>query len=307
MHLKILFSLFSLLFTLILQAQDSENKSWCNLECEYTPKDRETSNLVHLRMKNDSIRSLVNSQETIKFPIRIGVVQSDTNSISLSEIEVREVLNQLNKSFTTTGFLFYLDRIDIIKSDLSLEDLSNNINDVYDEFSQKNDLTDLLTIYVLNHKKEFCEISNNRISCARTGGFSYILSDRTTNIVVSRFDLSDPKIVAHEMGHFFGLYHTFEEQLFGKDTFDKGLCSNTGDRICDTPPDPGTVFEIYVNYSTCEMIGLKDRHGNEYKPALENYMSYYKPCYLKEYSFTEGQRDFMKHASMIEIRKKLSR
>ena len=124
---------------------------------------------------------------------------------------------------------------------------------------------------------------------------------------MSKFDLRDSKIVAHEFGHFFGLYHTFEESLFGKDSFDPDQCATTGDLICDTAPDPGSIFEVYVNYTACEMIGLKDLSGNEYLPIIENYMSYYKPCYLTEYSFTEQQEMVMKMSSQLPIRKKLSR
>jgi len=259
-------------------------------------------------MQNDSIRNIVvNKNKKIKFPIRFGLVQAESNSISQSELVIRNVINNLNQSFAPVNFLFYLEQIDIIKTDLSLEDLSSNVDNIYDRFSEQNDHDDMITIYVLNHRDEFCNIQSESISCSRTVGFSYILSERTNNIVVSQFDLKDPKIIAHELGHFFGLFHTFEEFNFGKDQFDSDKCQDVGDRMCDTPPDPGIVFEIYVNYSTCEMIGLKDTIGNEYKPLLENYMSYYKPCYLRKYSFTEDQIMFMQIASMTPIRKRLSR
>ena len=162
----------------------------------------------------------------------------------------------------------------------------------------------MITVYVLNHSQEFCTTVDNSISCSRTGGFSYILSRRANNIVVSQFDLSDQKIVAHEFGHFFGLFHTFEEHVFGKDNFVSTDCDKRGDRICDTPPDPGTAYEIYVNYSTCEMRGFTHENGNDYKPLLDNYMSYYKPCYLKKFSFTPGQLDVMKVAATQPFRKK---
>jgi len=294
-------------YTLLSQVELRENKSWCNLNCEYTKQDRATADLLHLRMKNDSIMKLVNEDGIISFPIRFGIVQNQTSEISQSELILRTVIENLNHSFREANFLFYLESVDIIHSDLYLEDLSHNQFNIYDSFSAENDKEDMLTIYVLDHKSEFCVETTRSVSCGRTGGFSYILSDRTNNVVVSEFDLLDSKIVAHEVAHFFGLYHTFEEQLFGKDRFDPEVCDITGDRVCDTPPDPGTVYEIYANYTTCEMAGYRDARGHEYKPLLENYMSYYKPCYLKEYSFTPGQILVMKVASTLPIRSVLSR
>ena len=122
---------------------------------------------------------------------------------------------------------------------------------------------------------------------------------------MSRFDLSDIKVFADEMGHFFGLYHTFEESQFGKDDFNPENCALLGDRICDTPPDPGANFEVYINYVSCETIGLENDEGKEYKPMIQNYMSYYKPCYLKEFVFTPDQINVIKAASSLPFRKKL--
>ena len=296
-----------LLPSVFLFSQNHEDKSWCNLDCEYTAKDKETADLIQLRMQNDSIRKNLTSASKLRFPLRFGIVQEEGNFPNIPEVKIRQTIDNLNKSFSNTGFVFYLERIDLIESPIKLEDLSRNRYDLYDKFSQENDLEDMLTILILDHKDEFCMINNSRISCARTGGFSYILSDRANNVVISQFDLNDSKVVAHEIGHFFGLFHTFEESLFGRDNFDQQSCYTTGDRLCDTPPDPGTVFEIYVNYTSCEMMGYKDVNGNEYKPLLENYMSYYKPCYLREYSFTHEQEMVMMLASQLDIRKKLSR
>ena len=305
--LTILFLHFFLFQTILSFGQVTETKSWCNLTCEYTAEDKLNAELLHLRMNNDSIKQHKVAKDIKSIPIRLGIVQHNTVMSELSEEVVRKMIFNLNKTFENVKFKFYLEKIDLIISELKLEDLSRNRYDIYNKLSKENDEKDMITIYVLDHKNDFCVESNGSLSCGRTGGFSYILSERANNVVVSRFDLEDPKIVAHELGHFFGLYHTFEEHLFGKDRFVESECRTTGDRICDTPPDPGTFFEIYVNYSKCEMIGFEDEHGNEYKPLLENIMSYFKPCYLKEYSFTPQQVEIMRMASELDFRKKLFR
>ncbi len=299
--------LFLLAFAGHLNAQVLETKNWCLSQCNIVGDELKNTELIFLQMKNDSIRRLMTNAEILKFPLRIGIIQSDTSKVQVEEFKVRKAIDDLNKSFAEVGFVFYIERVDVIVSNLHLEDLSADFYGKYNEFSDRYDQKDMLSLYIFEHGLAFCNITETSIACGRTGGFSYVLSNRTNNLVVSRFDLEDPKVVAHEFGHFFGLYHNFEEMQFGKDDFDPKTCDSVGDRICDTPPDPGVVFEVYVNYSKCEMLGLRHQNGHEYKPLLQNYMSYYKPCYLKEYSFTPDQVRYLRLAGYSDLRKKFSR
>lgn len=304
--MKSLVQFFLLLCVAPVFSQVNESKSWCRLDCEYTKSDLLNAELLYLRLANDSIRN--SDKIAKKIPLRFGIVQQDSLESSISEIVLRKSVEDLNKLYAGVQFQFYLEQVDLIISDLKLEDLSENQFNIYNTFSEQNDKMDMITIYILDHRDDFCNRTANSISCGRTGGFSYVLSERSNNVVVSRFDLEDPKIVAHEFGHFFGLYHTFDNAMVHqRDSSEAPYCYNTGDLICDTPIDPGTVYEIYVNYSKCEMIGLKDENGNEYKPMINNIMSYYKPCYLKEYEFTEQQMQVINLASELPFRKKFFR
>ena len=305
---KIIICLFVLISCLNNSiAQVLETKNWCHAVCDIAGNERKNTELVHLQMKNDSILNLTNLGKTKRIPLRIGIIQNNLIKVELDEIVVRRAIDNLNKSFEGTDFTFFIERTDVIMSNLNLEDLSANAYKPYNDFSAKYDEPDMISIYIFDHNKEFCNITPTSVSCGRTGGFSYILSERTNNLVMSRFDLSDIKVFAHEMGHFFGLYHTFEEAQYGKDDFNPDNCADIGDRICDTPPDPGTIYEVYVNYTTCELHNLENEKGLPYKPLIENYMGYYKPCYLKEYSFTQGQIDVMKVAATVPMRAKFIR
>jgi len=300
--------LISLFFLSNIHAQVIETKNWCTSKCDMVGDELENTSSIFETVLHDS--SQINQQQgaILEFPLRIGLVQSgDSLSLDANMHLINQAVDGLNKTFKEVGFSFFIAQTDIIKSPLRIEELSENGYLPYDTFSDKYDIKNIISIYVFDYANDFCTITESSISCGRTGGFSYILSNRTNNIVLSLFDLRDPKVVAHEMGHFFGLYHTFEEQQFGKDTFGIEDCQLVGDRICDTPPDPGPVFEIYINYSSCEMYGLKYNANYEYKPLINNIMSYYKPCYLKEYSFTPIQRKVMKTAGLSSLRKKFTR
>lgn len=83
---------------------------------------------------------------------------------------------------------------------------------------------------------------------------------------------------AHEMGHYFGLEHTFMD---GQTTelVDGSNSLITADNIADTPADPyihPMPMALYVN--GCRFISmLTDANGDFYDPIVGNIMSYY-PC-----------------------------
>ena len=81
--------------------------------------------------------------------------------------------------------------------------------------------------------------------------------------------------LTHEMGHFFGLYHTFQNTLAcGSET----SCSTEGDMVCDTP---STILS-----SSCSMPACG---GSQ---QVQNYMDY--TAQTCQNLFTQGQKDRMR-------------
>ena len=84
---------------------------------------------------------------------------------------------------------------------------------------------------------------------------------------------------SHEVGHWVGLYHTFQGGCDG------GNCSGAGDLVCDTPGEATATSGCPGNKDTCPEAGLDPVH---------NYMDYSTDiCYN---NFTPGQdsrADFM--------------
>ena len=105
------------------------------------------------------------------------------------------------------------------------------------------------------------------------------------------------KVHIHEVGHYLGLYHTFQEGCPNDD------CLTSGDRVCDTPPDQATFTLVcYDGTNSCltdeddtslnnpfrsvELGGLGDQEDEQ-----DNYMDYSSLyCFTQ---FTAGQSERM--------------
>ena len=93
----------------------------------------------------------------------------------------------------------------------------------------------------------------------------------------------------HELGHYFGLYHT-HETAFGSELVNGSNCSTRGDRLCDTPADPRLTGN--VDNDGCIYTGTgTDANGDSYSPSVANIMSYSsKECRVH---FSDDQLDRM--------------
>ena len=76
------------------------------------------------------------------------------------------------------------------------------------------------------------------------------------------------RTLTHEVGHCFGLYHTFQSGCGGS-------CSNSGDYICDTPPVSTSTQGCNSTQNTCSNDASgPDPYGTNVVDQIENFMSY---------------------------------
>lgn len=228
------------------------------------------------------------------FPLRVAVVVDPVRPDLPALPRIYKGIEILNRAISDAWIQFKIVRMDTIFEAVTINSLKENGYDTYYAFSGKYDLKDTTTLYLIDNDENLCQ----DFSCARTQGFANILETYTNNVVVDKFFVDDFKVMPHEFGHYFGLLHSAETR-FGLERVDGSNCHEAGDRVCDTPADPGELYAVYVNYSNCEMKGLKEQGtGLEYHPLINNYMSYYPPCYMRKFYFTPGQLDVLFFAAV---------
>ncbi|MEP7142444.1 MAG: gliding motility-associated C-terminal domain-containing protein [Ferruginibacter sp.] len=112
--------------------------------------------------------------------------------------------------------------------------------------------------------------------------------DAIDGIVLTAFD----NLLIHEMGHYLGLYHTYEGRNCANND-----CTTDGDRVCDTPPDRSLKNSFSCNNpeNSCNTDTLSNySNGNfttDVPDQIANFMDFGNEACVNE--FTQGQADRM--------------
>lgn len=207
--------------------------------------------------------------------------KSDTNPntlyIKISPVICRvdgRPIASLDTVRTHVGYLnkvFGVARIVFVMGNVRWEDDAGHCEVFYNTEStatlQRYTLADSISVFYARN------ISGGNFSI---GGFANL-----SGVVLNATAFKVEDILAHELGHSFGLDHPHACR-HGKET--KATCSTHGDQLCDTPVDPGPKgvngLDVCPDGSTkngaCVVTGCQTVNcpGGE-KPLIHNLMSYY--------------------------------
>lgn len=210
----------------------------------------------------------------LRFPVKIHVVNPLVNT-ELNDEDFSECLDYLNSHFISSNiqFDFVKEGNDYIYSERNVDHFYKSAN-VEKFFTQKTYDENVINLYVFDNYEDVI-------------GYTHYPVLNLNRIFISKAHLKDAAFI-HEMGHFFGLLHTFEKQITQQSDVSDQSCDRQGDKICDTPPDP---FGASFIEKDCSLFGeYRDKSGLDYHPNLNNFMSYYGSCRTQ---FSPQQQDLM--------------
>jgi hypothetical protein len=211
------------------------------------------------------------------FSIVVHIVKDSFHKPNITEAAIEAAIKGASVYFSPICVSFQVCEFRYIEN-FAYDDI--DINKDFPEIRHQFNVKNRINIYYVN---SFNGLPN--AGFANLGGIS---NSPDQAIVMKKSSGSDPVAMAHEMGHYWGLYHTFEATVNGPELADGSNCATSGDLICDTPADPyinPQPLPIYLN--GCQFIYMgKDSNGQYYDPHTSNIMSYYLcPCG----TFTDGQ------------------
>ncbi len=250
-------TLSHLFFLLTFTISSMLNAQNCGTEHVPLPASLQEGLLFHLGQTSQSGTEDILDDE---LPLKIHIIRTDAGSGGLSQSDLEESINVLNQNFVTAEISFYqCGEVHYIDDSDAYSLLQPTYTNLVNQFNEPG----LINIYYTNEI-----VLNNGNSLA---GFANFPWSTNTPAIFMANPFAIESTIAHEMGHFLGLYHT-HETANGAELVNGSNCSSTGDYFCDTPADP--TLSGLVNTSCIYTGNAVDANGALYQPDPTNLMSY---------------------------------
>lgn len=203
------------------------------------------------------------------------IVTNDNGSNApITTAQVATEFTTLQSTYAPDNICFLNAGTDSVKNTF-LNTLFNADNDPEGTFFSPYQVPQCINVFYTQ------KINGNNTACNPPCGYGGIALGGIpgTFFLVSKGNIGAGSSVSHEMGHSFGLLHTFETSR-GFEKIDGSNATFTGDLLADTPADPfaynGKPCFVYGK-NKCTFIGVCPDSNNaiNYTPPYTNLMAYW--------------------------------
>lgn len=274
--LKIILLQHLLLMTVVLFGQNKSHK--CGTVFPFGLEQRRAA--MQVPLPTDQCGQINKVNKTFQISMHIAVNSLGIQNVDQADID--DAMEKLNNDFRPCGFQFQICTTQIMEDD-RFDSLT--VLPAYNEEIQMTSIyyePNTINVYLVDTvETDYGLVEGYAVS---PGGDDVIVLDKS-------FVDDESDVFSHEMGHFFGLYHTFETEL-GLELADGSNCESAGDLVCDTNADPDEDGNA-DDEDLCNYTGpiTQDSNGDWYVPPTDNFMSYYPgECTCR---FTIGQYNRM--------------
>jgi hypothetical protein len=228
------------------------------------------------RLRSDGTLALAAATTTATIPVYVHQIRSTSGVGVITSNQVNQQISVLNQAYASSGFAFSLVGQDLTTSDSWSAAGPNTAAETQMKNALRQGGKNALNIYTNN-------MGGGLLGWA-TFPSDYTRSPKLDGVVIlysslpggtaAPYNLGDT--ATHEVGHWMGLYHTFQ-----------GGCNGSGDQVSDTPAEKSPAFGCPVGRDTC--TGKKA--GAAGLDPITNFMDYSDDACMNQ--FTAGQSSRM--------------
>lgn len=241
-------------------------------------------NITRLDRSETGLSLFSINSEPITLPLVAHIIRNSQGNGGLTEANLKAGIEELNKAFESVDIIFKLCQINYIDNNKYFVSLTKSLDAQSEEYqmAKPNLVPDAVNVFFLPQI-----VNNQNDNLCGWSSFPSYKDDIDKDWTVMDNDcVIGYNILAHELGHYFNLYHTHQGnngylEVYQNELVDRSNCGpNVGDELCDTPAEPTLNQVGYDGILNCVNENCKyncndvDSLGVKYKPDGDNIMSY---------------------------------